>query len=49
VTGRPRASLGLVPDNLGTTLLELGHGEPGHDDGTEFGGIVIHDPVDEQR
>ncbi|HEY4452715.1 MAG TPA: helix-turn-helix domain-containing protein [Pseudonocardiaceae bacterium] len=49
MTGRPRASLGRVLDDLGTTLLELVHGESGHDDGTEIGGIVIHDPVDEQQ
>jgi hypothetical protein len=53
VTGRPRASLGRVLDDLGTTLLELVPGslDPGaeHDDGTEIGGIVIHDPVDEEQ
>ena len=44
---RPRASLGRVLDDLGTTLLELVSGR--EDDGTEIGGIVIHDPVDEQQ
>jgi hypothetical protein len=49
VTGRPRASLGRVLDDLGTTLLELVHGDADHDDeGAEIGGIVIHDPVDEE-
>jgi hypothetical protein len=48
VTARPRASLGRVLNDLGTTLLELVHGDPEHDDGVEIGGIVIHDPVDEE-
>jgi hypothetical protein len=45
VTGVPRASLGRVLDDLGATLLELVHGNA---DGTEIGGIVIHDPVGEE-
>jgi DNA-binding PucR family transcriptional regulator len=42
---RPHASLGRVLDDLGSTLLELVHGEanqPG-----DIGGIAIHDPVEE--
>lgn len=47
--GRTRASLRRVLDDLGATLLELVHGEVGReDDGTEIGGVVIHDPVDEE-
>jgi hypothetical protein len=49
VTGRPRASLGRVLDDLGTTLLELAPGSVEPDERTEIGGIVIHDPVDEQQ
>jgi hypothetical protein len=45
VSGLPRASLGRVLDDLGATLLELVHGNA---DGTEIGGIVIHDPVGEE-
>jgi hypothetical protein len=45
VTGLPRAGLGRVLDDLGATLLELVHGNA---DGTEIGGIVIHDPVGEE-
>ncbi|HEX5119958.1 MAG TPA: helix-turn-helix domain-containing protein [Pseudonocardiaceae bacterium] len=49
MTGRPRASLGRVLDDLGATLLELVHGDADHDDdGAEIGGVVIHDPVDEE-
>jgi DNA-binding PucR family transcriptional regulator len=48
VTGLPRASLGRVLDDLGATLLELVHGSAGRDDHTQIGGIVIHDPVDEE-
>jgi hypothetical protein len=42
---RPHASLGRVLDDLGSTLLELVHGDanqPG-----DIGGIAIHDPVEE--
>lgn len=42
---RPRASLGRVIDDLGTTLLELAHGSP--DRPGEISGVVIHDPLDE--
>ena len=45
MTTRPRASLGRVLEDLGTTLLELVAGDPeraGH-----IGGVVIHDPLDE--
>ena len=50
MTGRPRASLGRVLDDLGTTLLELVHGAADHEeDGTGIGGIVIHDPIDEEQ
>ena len=45
MTGRPRASLGRVLDDLGATLLELVHGGDEH---TEIGGIVIHDPLGEE-
>ena len=41
---RPRASLGRVLDDLGATLLELVHGDAERTG--EFGGVVIHDPVD---
>jgi hypothetical protein len=33
-----------VLDDLGVTLLDLVHGEPG--DAEDIGGVVIHDPVD---
>lgn len=42
---KPHASLGRVLDDLGATLLELVHGVGG---GPEIGGVVIHDPVDEE-
>ncbi|MEP9361321.1 helix-turn-helix domain-containing protein [Nocardioides sp. CN2-186] len=44
MNSRPRASLGRVLDDLGATLLDLVHGDPGstHD----IGGVVIHDPTD---
>lgn len=42
---RPRASLGRVLDDLGTTLLELVHGSP--DGLQDIGGVVFHDPLDE--
>ncbi|TDC53314.1 PucR family transcriptional regulator [Jiangella ureilytica] len=41
---RPRAGLGRVLDDLGSTLLTLGHGQPQR--GAEIGGVVIHDPAD---
>ena len=47
MTARPRASLGRVLDDLGATLLELVHGDADGDD-VAIGGIVIHDPVDEE-
>jgi len=43
-TSRPRASLGRVLDDLGATLLDLVHGDPGREE--TVGGVVIHDPVD---
>src|SRR5690348_1529998 len=45
MTLRPHASLGRVLDDLGTTLLELIHGDP--DKAGAIGGVVIHDPLDE--
>ncbi|MEV4754360.1 helix-turn-helix domain-containing protein [Micromonospora sp. NPDC049559] len=42
---RPQASLGRILDDLGATLLELIHGDPGR--GGEIGGVAIHDPLDE--
>jgi hypothetical protein len=45
VTARPRASLGRVLEDLGTTLLELVCGDA--DDAETLGGILIHDPLDE--
>ena len=49
VIRRPRASLGRVLDDLGATLLELVHGDAGSSDyaGADIGGVVIHDPIDE--
>ncbi|WP_199512491.1 PucR family transcriptional regulator [Nucisporomicrobium flavum] len=41
----PRASLGRVLNDLGATLLELVHGDPGP--GEPIGGVAIHDPYDE--
>ena len=41
---RPRSSLGRVLDDLGTTLLELVHGDPERQG--EIGGVAIHDPLD---
>src|SRR5688572_4244174 len=43
-SSKPRASLGRVLDDLGATLLDLVHGDPGAAE--EIGGVVIHDPVD---
>lgn len=45
MTLRPHAGLGRVLDDLGTTLLELIHGDP--DKADAIGGVVIHDPLDE--
>ena len=45
VTLRPHASLGRVLDDLGTTLLELVHGDP--DQAGDIGGVAIHDPLEE--
>ncbi|SDT48448.1 CdaR family transcriptional regulator [Jiangella sp. DSM 45060] len=44
MTLRPRATLGRVLDDLGSTLLEVvaGRVEPGR----SVGGVVIHDPLD---
>ncbi|MBB5958639.1 DNA-binding PucR family transcriptional regulator [Saccharothrix tamanrassetensis] len=42
---RPRAGLGRVLEDLGTTLLDLAYGDP---DGVDhIDGVVIHDPLDE--
>src|SRR4051812_3129307 len=44
-TAHGRGSLGRVLDDLGTTLLDLVHGDldrPG-----DISGIVIHDPLDQ--
>ena len=41
---RPRTSLGRLLDDLGTTLLQLVHGESTR--GEHIGGLVIHDPID---
>ncbi|MBC9716579.1 helix-turn-helix domain-containing protein [Streptomyces sp. TRM66268-LWL] len=45
MTGRPRAGLGRVLEDLGTTLLDLVCGDP--DSAGAIGGVVIHDPLDE--
>ena len=42
---RPRTSLRRVLDDLGSTLLDLAHGDP-HRPG-DIGGVVIHDPLDQ--
>ncbi|MDH2425587.1 helix-turn-helix domain-containing protein [Sphaerisporangium sp. TRM90804] len=42
---RPRASLGRVLDDLGSTLLELVAGDVGHPEG--ISALVIFDPLDE--
>jgi hypothetical protein len=50
VTERPRTSLARVLHDLGTTLLELVHGDAdGDDDGSGIGGIAINDPVDVEQ
>ncbi|MFC0625735.1 PucR family transcriptional regulator [Kribbella deserti] len=45
VTTRPRASLGRILEDLGSTLLDLVCGEPGRSD--HIAAVVIHDPHDE--
>ncbi|MGH1565767.1 PucR family transcriptional regulator [Mumia sp. DW29H23] len=45
VTTSPRASLGRVLEDLGTTLLDLVCGDPDRVD--HIGAVVIHDPLDE--
>lgn len=45
MTTRPRASLGRILQDLGTTLLELLCGDPDQVD--EIAGVVIHDPFEE--
>ncbi|MEU5401254.1 helix-turn-helix domain-containing protein [Streptomyces sp. NPDC005963] len=45
VTSLPRASLGRVLEELGTTLLDVVCGDAERADG--IGGIAIHDPLDE--
>ncbi|NEB81086.1 PucR family transcriptional regulator, partial [Streptomyces sp. SID14478] len=45
VNERPRASLGRVLEDLGTTLLDLVCGDVEKADA--IGGVVIHDPLDE--
>jgi DNA-binding PucR family transcriptional regulator len=42
---RPRTSLGRILDDLGSTLLDLAHGDP--DRHGDVGGVVIHDPRDQ--
>ncbi|MBB5785567.1 PucR family transcriptional regulator [Jiangella mangrovi] len=44
MTRRPRATLGRVLDDLGSTLLEVVAGRV--DPGRSVGGVVIHDPLD---
>ncbi|WP_133900704.1 PucR family transcriptional regulator [Actinophytocola oryzae] len=44
---RPRASLRRVLDDLGATLLAVVHGDV--DRVAELGGIVVHDPLEEQE
>ncbi|WP_116952510.1 PucR family transcriptional regulator [Jiangella endophytica] len=44
MTPRPRATLGRVLDDLGSTLLEVVAGRV--DPGRSVGGVVIHDPLD---
>ncbi|MDN3353653.1 helix-turn-helix domain-containing protein [Actinomadura sp. DC4] len=45
VTEHPRASLGRVLEDLGSTLLELLCGDADRSDGID--GVIIHDPLDE--
>lgn len=45
VSLRPRASLGRVLEDLGTTLLDLACGDP--DRAGDIGGVLIYDPLDE--
>ncbi|WP_214401602.1 PucR family transcriptional regulator [Pseudonocardia lacus] len=44
-SARPRTGLGRVLDDLGSTLLDLAHGDP--DRHPDIGGVVIHDPLDQ--
>jgi hypothetical protein len=44
-SARPRTSLGRILDDLGSTLLDLAHGDP--DRHGDIGGVVIHDPLDQ--
>ncbi|MGO1052860.1 PucR family transcriptional regulator [Crossiella sp. CA198] len=44
--GSPRAGLGRVLDDLGSTLVDLVCGDPGP--AGQLGGVVIHDPLDDQ-
>ncbi|MFJ2770727.1 PucR family transcriptional regulator [Streptomyces sp. NPDC087300] len=43
----PARSLSRVLEDLGPTLLDLLHGDP--EQGSELGGVGIHDPYDEQH
>ncbi|MFD0888741.1 hypothetical protein ACFQ08_29745, partial [Streptosporangium algeriense] len=45
MTGLPRASLGRVLEELGTTLLDVVCGDVRLT--RDIGGVVIHDPLDE--
>jgi DNA-binding PucR family transcriptional regulator len=42
----PRTGLARVLDDLGTTLIDLVRGDPSR--ATDIGGVVIHDPDDDQ-
>src|SRR5688572_16691755 len=42
----PRTGLARVVDDLGTTLIDLVCGDPGR--AKDIGGVVIHDPDDDQ-
>ncbi|WP_433263381.1 PucR family transcriptional regulator [Actinosynnema sp. CS-041913] len=45
MSARPRTGLGRVLEDLGTTLLDLAHGDP--DGVDEIDGVAIHDPLDQ--
>ncbi|MBB4679628.1 PucR family transcriptional regulator [Crossiella cryophila] len=45
--GSPRAGLGRVLHDLGSTLVDLVCGDPGP--ARRLGGVVIHDPLDDQE
>ncbi|MEV4313094.1 helix-turn-helix domain-containing protein [Actinocrispum sp. NPDC049592] len=45
MTSRPHASLGRILDDLGSTLLDLVHGDPARPG--DIGGVAIHDPLEE--